>query len=235
HADPQVFEDRVIERVDCEAAVGAVQEGISRAVGRARRRNQLPAHGSADDDVTGPRGEGVPHEPTSVGPPVVDDPCIEIPRHNIRDLVLEALFVVVREWHVVGVGAYVKLRNGQGRRAPHEGYCGGDDERPGQSAPNPVHSHWCSQTRGTHRSSSTPLVHGGPAVLATALIWICGLFSAIIYRPPPADPAARPWMCPRAHGDVGVMLTLSTGERAGYWDNYGESRGSITQAPRTAR
>src|SRR5205807_10243949 len=71
HADLQVLEDRVVERVDREPPIGAVYEIVRRAVVGLGRRHWVEAHGRLHQHVTEAREYRVPQVAPPRGPPEV--------------------------------------------------------------------------------------------------------------------------------------------------------------------
>src|SRR5213592_1183933 len=124
-------------------AGGAIDEVVRGAVVGLRRGDRVEPDGGFDHDVAEAAEDRVAHEAAPARPPVVDHARVEIARDDQGDLVLEALFPVVGEGHVVRVGADPELRT-RPWRTPHErDRRGGDAHRPGELHPSEMHGSPC--------------------------------------------------------------------------------------------
>src|SRR5207249_5977596 len=102
----------------------------------------------------------VPQDTAPAGPPVLDHPRVQVARDEVRDLVLEALFLIVRKRQVEGVGANSEL-GGRPWRARRERDGPGSEEQ-GSRELGPRRNHrapcWRSEEHTSELQSRFDLV-----------------------------------------------------------------------------
>src|ERR1051326_425438 len=105
HADAPRAQPRIVERDDAEVPVTTRDEDVGGAVIRLRLRRELVIGGNAEDAVADACLQRVAHEAAPLREPEVVDVSMKITPDERRNLVFEALLLLVRIREIVRVSA----------------------------------------------------------------------------------------------------------------------------------
>lgn len=110
HADLQILQRRILEALDVETAVVAVDEHIGRAVDRKRRQRRVVDRRQIEQHIADVGIERLARQTAlQIGAPEIFEPRAKCLGQHLGDFVLVAVPFDVRQWHVTRVGTHGKL------------------------------------------------------------------------------------------------------------------------------